>query len=438
MRSLAQVRREIERIDRELIGTLARRMALVEEAYRAKRVLGRPIVDVAREREVRRKAKSLARARGLDPAAVDALFSLLIRVSTEREERLAGEPLTYAAAGVDIAARDRTVSALVAPARHARRGAGRALLDGHYAGVVDLPGPYGVAVTTDGVGTKLLVASALERWDTVGIDCVAMNVNDLLCVGAEPVAFVDYLAVQRPDPVRARDIGRGLAEGARRANVGLVGGETAVLPELVHDFDLAGTAVGFVRKERVVTGRAIRPGDAVVGVPSSGIHSNGLTLARKVLRKAELGYDDPCPWDRGRSLGEELLEPTRIYVKEILALLRRCRAHGLAHITGSGLLKLRRLTKLGFRLDDPIEPPPVFEFLEMEGRIDGAEMYRTFNMGMGFVAVVAPKEADRAVRALGKGAKVVGRVTREKGIWVKSLRVDEAGEQFMRPPATGN
>jgi phosphoribosylformylglycinamidine cyclo-ligase len=426
MRTLAKVRRDIESVDRELVDLVARRMALVEEACRAKTAAGKPIVDLARERSVRRRARDLARRRGLDPEAADQLFSLLIRVATEREEALIRGSMTYARAGVDIAARDRAVEALVAPVRTARKGLGRTLLDRHYAGVVDLPGPWGVALTTDGVGTKLLVASALETWDTVGIDCIAMNVNDLLCVGAEPVAFVDYLAVQRPDPTRAREIGEGLAAGAKLANVGLVGGETAVLPELIHDFDLAGTAMGFVRKSAIITGRTIRPGDAVVGIPSSGIHSNGLTLARRVLKMRGLGYGDPCPWDRGRTLGEELLEPTRIYVPEVLRLLKRCDVRGLAHITGSGLLKLRRLTGHGFRFDDPLEPPPVFDFLEMEGSIAPEEMHRTFNMGMGFVAVVPAKEADAAARACGKGAAVVGKVTREKRIWVKSLRVDSA------------
>lgn len=426
MNSLERVRRDIEEVDRALVDLIARRMALVELACRAKQTLGLPVVDVEREKAVRRSARALARKRDLDPEAVDGLFALLIRVATEREEGLVRGSMTYARAGVDIEARDKSVEALTAPVRFVRRGIGRTLLDRHYAGVVDLPGPWGVAITTDGVGTKLLVASALERWDTVGIDCIAMNVNDLLCVGAEPVAFVDYLAVQRPDPARAREIGKGLAAGARLASVGLVGGETAVLPELIHDFDLAGTALGFVRKSAIVTGRAIRPGDAVVGVPSSGIHSNGLTLARKVLKRGGHGYDDPCPWERGRTLGEELLEPTRIYVPEVMRLLKRCRVRGLAHITGSGLLKLRRLTGLGFKFDDPLEPSPVFDFLEMEGRIAPEEMFRTFNMGMGFVAVVPQTEADAAARACGKGALVVGRVTKEKGIWVKSLKVDSA------------
>ncbi len=424
MRPLARVRRDIEKVDTALVDLIARRMALVEEACRAKVAMGRPVVDIERERVVRRNARALARRRGLDPEALDALFALIIRFATEREESLCRGSMTYARAGVDIAARDRTVDSLMAPVRFARRGLGRTLLDKHYAGVVDLPGPWGVAITTDGVGTKLLVASALEKLDTVGIDCVAMNVNDLLCVGAEPVAFVDYLAVQRPDPARARDIGKGLAAGARLSNVSLVGGETAVLPELVHDFDLAGTALGFVRKDAIITGKAIRPGDAVVGVPSSGIHSNGLTLARKVLKARGHRYGDPCPWDRGRTLGEELLEPTRIYVPEAMRLLKRCEVRGLAHITGSGLLKLRRLTGHGFSLDDPLEPPPVFDFLEMEGRIAPEEMFRTFNMGMGFAAAVPQKEADAAVRACGKGAQIVGKVTKEEGIRVKSLRVD--------------
>ncbi|MBI4362986.1 MAG: phosphoribosylformylglycinamidine cyclo-ligase [Euryarchaeota archaeon] len=347
--------------------------------------------------------------------------------------------LTYARAGVDIRAKERSIEALVSQAPYRRRGPGRPVLVGHYAGLVDIPRGRLAAITTDGVGTKLLVASALRRWDTVGIDCVAMNVNDLLAIGAEPIAFVDYLALERPDPRISREIGRGLQRGCRQARCTLVGGETAILPDLIRGpprrrggglssekigFDLAGTALGMVDRGRVITGRAIRPGDTVIGLPSSGIHSNGLTLARRILREAGLGYRSPCPWNRRRSLGEELLEPTRIYVPEVLRLIRGVRARGLAHITGSGLLKWHRLTPHGLHLTHPLPPQAIFGFLWETGDNELRELYRTFNMGMGFLAAVAPRDAPRALRLAGPRARVVGEVTRDTAIRVRILRVN--------------
>ena len=248
--------------------------------------------------------------------------------------------LTYADAGVDIHLENRSIDAMKAVLTTRRSGFGAPMTEiGHYAGLLDM-GSFALAMTTDGVGSKVLIANAISKWDTVGIDCIAMNVNDLYAIGAEPIAFVDYLAVEKVDPERAAQIAIGLARGAEISNMTIVGGETASLPEIIRGFDLAGTAIGIVDKDKVVTGEKIREGDALVGVPSSGLHSNGYTLARRIIAESKYTYFDQMPGGKN-SIGEELLTPTRIY-PEIVELVRDCDVHGLAHITGSGLLKLRR------------------------------------------------------------------------------------------------
>ena len=332
------------------------------------------------------------------------------------------DKLTYAKAGVDISAKDGAIGVLTERIKFERAGIGRTIISGHYAGIVDLPGDYAVGITTDGVGTKILIANEMKKWDTLGIDCIAMNVNDLLAMNIEPVAFVDYLAFEKVDERVAREVGVGLARGAKIANMSIVGGETAVLGNMINGFDLAGTCMGFVRKDRIITGKDVKIGDAVIGLRSSGIHSNGLTLARKVVESAGYSYHDACPFNKKIKIGEELLRPTKIYM-EILKLTKKCKVRGLAHITGSGLLKLRRITKYGFDFHDPLKPQPIFRFLQRLGGIEEREMCRTFNMGMGFVAVVPMKETERALKVLGGGAKLVGEIV-EKEIHVKGLRID--------------
>jgi phosphoribosylformylglycinamidine cyclo-ligase len=238
-----------------------------------------------------------------------------------------------------------------------------------------------------------------------------MNVNDLYAIGAEPIAFVDYLAVEKVNPERAAQIAIGLARGAEISNMTIVGGETASLPEIIRGFDLAGTAIGIVDKDKVVTGEKIRQGDVLVGVPSSGLHSNGYTLARRIIAESKYTYFDAMPGSKN-TIGEELLSPTRIY-PEVVELVQKCDVHGLAHITGSGLLKLRRISQLGFEITDPLEPQPIFRFLQEQGNVDDEEMYRTFNMGMGFVVVLAESEAKEACRIMGPGSRIIGSITKE-------------------------
>ena len=319
----------------------------------------------------------------------------------------------YADAGVSQSAADDAVAALVAAL-----GSGQSrqrLKSGHYANVVAIDEKTGIAVTTDGVGTKLLVAEQLGRWDTVGIDCVAMNVNDVICVGAEPIAMVDYLAVDRADPAVAGQIGKGLARGAELAGIEIVGGELAQLGELIRGLDLAGACFGTVALDSLVTGSRLEPGDAIIGLPSSGLHSNGYTLARSAL--AEVALDD----DRlGRPLGEVLLEPTEIYVKPVVELLSSdVDVRGLAHITSGGLGNLLRLeAEVGYEISDPLPAPPIFDLIQTLGEVSDEEMREVFNIGCGFCCLVAAADADAALELLHshyRDARRIGSVTAEAG-----------------------
>jgi len=253
----------------------------------------------------------------------------------------------------------------------------------------------------------------MKKWDTVGIDCMAMNVNDLLVLGIEPLAFVDYLALEEVDPEMTAQIAVGLERGAEISNISIVGGETASLPEIINGFDLAGTCIGMVKKDEVVTGEKIQKGDVIVGLPSSGLHSNGYTLARRIVEESDYTYFDKMPGSKDdRTVGEELLEPTRIYM-EALELIKSCDVHGMAHITGSGLLKLHRISDYGFEIDNPFEPQPVFRFLQEEGNVDEDEMYRTFNMGMGWVVILPEEDAKVALKMT--DGKIIGSIT-ESGL----------------------
>jgi phosphoribosylformylglycinamidine cyclo-ligase len=319
----------------------------------------------------------------------------------------------YARAGVDQAGAGSAVRALVdvlagiSPGRDSRS----VLASGHYASVLSLDDTRGLALSCDGVGTKVIVAEKLGRLDTVGIDCIAMNVNDVICVGADPIAVLDYIAVEQADPAALTQIARGLRAGAEEAGVEIPGGELAVLPELIrghpapHGFDLLGFCVGLVDLDAVVTGADVQQGDAIIGLPSSGVHSNGLTLARRALGDGD----------------ERLLEPTVIYVRAIRELMESSvDVHGLAHITGEGLLNLLRLeAEVGYLIDQPLPVPAVFNEIAERGSVEPAEMYEVFNMGCGFCCVVAAEAADEALSILGRrhpGAGVIGRTTTAQGV----------------------
>lgn len=312
---------------------------------------------------------------------------------------------SYSEAGVDVAKvksiQNRINEAIFAGKKNA--------LIGHYAGIVELAGRK-IAIHTDGVGSKVLVAQQMEKYDTVGIDAIAMNVNDLICVGAVPRAGVDYLALAKEDEFLVGEIMKGLMAGANESGIDIVGGETAILPEIIgggkRPFDLAFTAIGEIRE--LITGECIKPGNTIIGLESSGLHSNGFTLARKIL--------DVKKW------GAEMLTPTKIYVKPVLEMISSCKINGLAHITGGAFSKLMRLNKnYGFLLSNIPEPAPIFKALYEEVK-DGREMHRTFNMGIGMCVVAEEKCEERVLEIAKKhgiGASVIGKITGEPGVWLE-------------------
>ena len=328
------------------------------------------------------------------------------------------EPLTYRDAGVDIDAGEDAVRRIAPLAAATAR---PEVLGGvgAFASFVAVPGRFREPVlvsSTDGVGTKLKVAFLAGRHDTVGIDLVAMGVNDVLVHGAEPLYFLDYVGLARLDPARVEAIVRGVAEGCRLAGCALVGGETAELPDLYApgEYDLAGFAVGVVERSRIVDGRAVRPGDVVLGLASSGLHANGYTLARRIVFDVlGLGIGDPLP-GTGRTVAEALLEPTRIYVPSVLALLAEVEVSAMAHVTGGGLPgNVPRVLPEGCRARirrSAWRVPAVFEALGAAGRVEDAEMFRTFNMGVGYLVVVAEAAAERAAAVLAAAGETVLRL----------------------------
>lgn len=333
-----------------------------------------------------------------------------------------GKGLTYAAAGVDINAGNEAVRLMRGAVRSTYRP--EVLADiGNFAGFFALDtAKYKEPVLvsgTDGVGTKLRVAVLAGRHDTVGIDAVAMCVNDILVQGAEPLFFLDYLAVGRLVPEKVAAIVSGVAEGCRRAGCALIGGETAEMPGFYgpDEYDLAGFAVGVVERSRIIDGRGTVPGDKLVGLPSSGLHSNGYSLARKVLLELA-GYSvDTYLEILGRTVGEEMLEPTRIYVKAVLPLLDRFEIRGLAHITGGGLTEnIPRILPEGTEVNVHLGTwpvPPVFKLIQEIGEVAEEEMMRTFNMGIGLVAVVPENRAGAVMAHLeerGEKSYLIGEV----------------------------
>ncbi|MCL2147819.1 MAG: phosphoribosylformylglycinamidine cyclo-ligase [Methanomassiliicoccaceae archaeon] len=322
---------------------------------------------------------------------------------------------TYSGAGVNIDDKSKAIGSLVGELRFKRSGIGSmARIPGLFASLIEFGDTY-LTMATDGVGTKLLVAKELGVWNTVGIDCIAMNVNDTICVNAEPMSFVDYIAIDRPDDNLTREIGKGLERGAELSNMEIVGGEIAVLPELVNGIDLSGTCLGFVERGREVTGEGCEEGDAIVGLRSSGLHSNGFTLARKVLESSGVSLGDRLKGLSG-TVGEELLRPTEIYVRQVLEINREHAVHGLVNITGGGLRNLLRMRAgLMYVIDRPVAPAPIFGIVQELGGVEDREMYQTFNMGMGFMIVMPEADAEDVAERYGN-AEIVGRVEKGKGV----------------------
>ena len=348
----------------------------------------------------------------------------------------------YTTAGVDTVATESGLYRIIERIKQtwpSSGGVGAVKLDiGYFANVIDIGG-VGLAICTDGVGSKSAIAQMMNRYDTIGIDCVAMNVNDAICVGARPISMVDYIAVERSDAEMLGAIAVGLAEGARQAGISICGGETSSLGDVIRGFDLVGTAVGLVPLDRIVTGRDLVPGDVVIGLESSGIHSNGLTLARQVFfKEGGLSVDHVFP-ELGIPLGEELLRPTLIYVPEVLDILGAVPGvKALINITGDGLMNLPRVAAtVGFMIDDPPPAPPIFGLIQSCGGVSSAEMHQVYNMGIGFCVVVA--EPDRAatlsiLKRHGRGARIIGRVIEDdsKGVYLPGRRLVGHGKQFRQ------
>ncbi len=370
-------------------------------------------------------------------------------------------PSRYRSSGVDTTLADASLHSLTSRFRTTwttpKGQTGNVRLDfGFFANVIDIGHNRGIAITTDGVGSKVLIAQRMGRYDTIGIDCVAMNVNDLLCVGATPLAMVDYIAVQRLDAGCLYDLAKGFTEGALLAGVSIPGGEIAQVNDVIKNesgkdgkgFDVAGSAIGMVDLDRIIIGEQVRAGDVVIGIESNGVHSNGLTLARQALANDVSLYDTRFPELDGRSLGEELLKPTHIYTREILPLLdaeQGIDVKALAHLTGDGFLNLSRVPPaVRFVIDTLPPPPPVFSILQQLGGIADADMFEVFNMGIGFCLVVPASQTDatlQLVTRFGKQAHRIGHVTdRDPGDWEVVINTGDVslrgkGKHFNALPA---
>jgi phosphoribosylformylglycinamidine cyclo-ligase len=321
----------------------------------------------------------------------------------------------YAAAGVNSEEADaglRKLTRRIVETWPGSNEPGAVKLDiGYFANVIDICG-QGIAISTDGIGSKAMIATELGKYDTVGIDCVAMNVNDIICVGAKPVSMVDYVAIKEVEARVLDEISIGLCAGAKIAGISISGGETAQLKDMINGFDLAGTAIGHVPLDKILVGQNIEQGDVIIGVESNGVHSNGLSLARQAFFEKN-HYRLSHRFDElDGDLGTELLRPTHIYVQEAMELLRQISTvKAFAHITSDGLLNLTRVKADVSYVIDALPPvPPIFSIIQRLGEVDEAEMFFVYNMGVGFCAVVSPADADRALAIMGSKGKRAYRI----------------------------
>lgn len=322
---------------------------------------------------------------------------------------------TYAKSGVNIDQKSSAIKALVDEIGYKRNGLGQAVrMSGLFASLIDFGDMY-ITMATDGVGSKLMIAEALNKWDTIGIDCIAMNVNDTICVNAEPTSFVDYIAIDKPNEAITKEIGIGLQKGAELSNMEIVGGEIAVLPEIINGVDLSGTCLGYVKKDEIITGDKCEESDLIISLRSSGIHSNGLTLARKVVEANEIAWTDKVS-GLSKSIGEELLTPTEIYVRQVLEITSNHTVHGLVDITGGGLRNILRMREgLKYVISDPVEPAPIFRKIQELGEVEDREIYQTLNMSMGFT-IIAPADDAEEIVSKYPNADIVGHVEKGAGV----------------------
>jgi phosphoribosylformylglycinamidine cyclo-ligase len=357
---------------------------------------------------------------------------------------------TYREAGVDTAEADAGLRSIIRRIEQTwpREGVGRVVLPiGYFANVIELDRGSGLALCTDGVGSKTIIADRMKKYDTIGIDCVAMNVNDMICVGAKPLSLVDYIAIEHADAAVLDAIAAGLAAGARMAGgISISGGETAQLKDIVKGFDLVGMAVGRVDLDKVLCGRDVAPGDVVIGVRSSGVHSNGLSLARKAFFDSHRFSIDHKFDDLDGTLGEELLRPTDIYVPEAMDILEQVKGvKALINVTSDGLLNLARVAAdVGFEIERLIEPHPIFSLIQHYAGVSDSEMFEVFNMGIGFCYVVAPSVADQTMAILKKYGRHVYRMghavaDREKRVRILQKNLVGRHKTFMADPSgSGN
>ena len=336
--------------------------------------------------------------------------------------------VTYKKVGVDISEikkSQKVIGQLISSTHKLQKKAKMTHGFGHYAGIVEIPGGKLLATHTDGVGTKVIIANMMKKFDTIGIDCVAMNVNDIICIGATPISFVDYIAANKNNQRIFKQIVSGLVRGAKKSSMPIVGGETAIMPDLISGkgfgFDLAGMVVGILSKKQMILGNSIKTNDVIIGVKSTGLHSNGYSLARKVLSK----YSLKQKFKGIGTLGNALLKPTEIYVKPVLEAIEKCSIHGLAHITGGSFTKLLRLKQIGFELDNLPKTPPLMQLIQDCG-VKSDEMYKTFNMGIGF-CIISPQSEVKKIRKIFKNHKMatyeIGHISKKKGVFVNSKKI---------------
>ncbi len=298
---------------------------------------------------------------------------------------------------------------------------------GGFTSLVDL-GNFAVSINTDGVGTKTMIAEEAQRWDTLGVDCIAMNVNDAITAGAEPIALVDYLSIKEPNQEVARQLGTGFNVGAQMSNLTIVGGETAIVPDLVNYIDVSGTSFGIVHKDQIVNGEEIRNGDVIFGLQSSGLHSNGFTTVRNIVKNSGLELSEKFPGDSKKAV-DVLLEPTRIYVREILDIMNIVKIKGMANITGGGIRNLSRMKDMKYVIDEPIEPHNVFKKLMEMGDLTYQQMFEIFNMGLGFAVVIDEESRLDFINTLRNRVpfKEIGHVEDGTGISVPKYSVEFEG-----------
>jgi phosphoribosylformylglycinamidine cyclo-ligase len=298
---------------------------------------------------------------------------------------------------------------------------------GGFTSLIDM-GNFAVSFNNDGVGTKTIIAAETNRYNTIGIDCIAMNVNDAITVGAEPIAMLDYISLKETDNEIAKQLGIGFNVGAQMANVNIVGGETAIVPDLLKNIDISATSLGLIQKDQIITGEKISDGDIIFALKSSGLHSNGFTTVRQIIKNNNMNYEDTFPGDN-KTVADVLLEPTRIYVREVLDAMSLVPIKGMANITGGGIKNIARMKDMKYVIDNPFDIDNVFSRLMELGNLSFEEMFEIFNMGAGYVIVIDPENKTDFLDVLRNriSVKEIGHVENGSGIVIPKYSVNMHG-----------